>query len=468
MNDIELVMIMTDTNKHIIIIGGGYSGALTAINLLLKDTAPLLKITLVEQRAYIGMGLAYTCWDDNLLLNVPAGNMSAFITDPDHFVRFCQTLDPAFNKGSFISRRIYGDYLQQSLQQAIRNSIHEFESIKDEALAVKKIQHKSNFIISLKSLKTLVGDQVVLALGHFPSKNLLANSNSSLNNYVNNPLDWRSIDQLSHDQTLLIVGTGHTAIDVLFRLTSSNPSRSVIMLSRKGLLPEGHRFNPQPPLIKGFPIYLESVPKTIRAYMQAIRQEARLRMDTQGDWRDVLNELRPYTAQLWQSLPEAERRRFLRHVLAYWDVHRHRLAPSAHQRLKVLLKQSTIKLLAARIRAIQPIPQGFEVEIQTKTNEIQALNVGAVINCTGPNNHLTSIPNPLIQQLLAEGLILPDALHIGVQIDEHYQLINAAGTATKDLYYVGPMLKAHFWESIAVPELRAHTHHLAGIIVDNA
>lgn len=42
-------------------------------------------------------GLANRCWDDNLLLNVPAGNMSALTDEPDHFVTYCQGIDPAFN-----------------------------------------------------------------------------------------------------------------------------------------------------------------------------------------------------------------------------------------------------------------------------------------------------------------------------------------------------------------------------------
>jgi uncharacterized NAD(P)/FAD-binding protein YdhS len=30
-----------------------------------------------------------------------------------------------------------------------------------------------------------------------------------------------------------------------------------------------------------------------------------------------------------------------------------------------------------------------------------------------------------------------------------------------NLYYIGPMLKARYWEAIAVPELREHVYQLA-------
>jgi uncharacterized NAD(P)/FAD-binding protein YdhS len=49
------------------------------------------------------------------------------------------------------------------------------------------------------------------------------------------------------------------------------------------------------------------------------------------DWRGVIGGLRPVTAQIWQPLPEVEKRRFLRHLRPYWEVHHHRLAPQIAQ-----------------------------------------------------------------------------------------------------------------------------------------
>ena len=41
----------------------------------------------------------------------------------------------------------------------------------------------------------------------------------------------------------------------------------------------------------------------------------------------MLDALRPNLRRLWRRLPYAQRRRFLRHLRPYWDIHRHRMAP---------------------------------------------------------------------------------------------------------------------------------------------
>ena len=108
----------TSSTKIITIVGGGFCGALTAVNILRENPQGSIRIILIDRGNRPGRGLAYGTWDDNFLLNVPAGNMSALPDDPNHFVRFCQDVDRAFNSGTFASRRLYGDYLELTLRQA--------------------------------------------------------------------------------------------------------------------------------------------------------------------------------------------------------------------------------------------------------------------------------------------------------------------------------------------------------------
>lgn len=60
-----------------------------------------------------------------------------------------------------------------------------------------------------------------------------------------------------------------------------------------------------------------------------VRQELRQAQD----WRAVIDAIRPVTQQLWQALPFNEQKRFLRHIKAYWEVHRHRIAEGIARRL---------------------------------------------------------------------------------------------------------------------------------------
>jgi uncharacterized NAD(P)/FAD-binding protein YdhS len=109
--------------------------------------------------------------------------------------------------------------------------------------------------------------------------------------------------------------------------------QKVYLISRRGLLPNSHR--PAASTVAAeFPDWLKNVPATARSYASALRGQIKAHAQNSGDWRDVLNQIRAHTADLWQGLPINERARFLRQLLPYWDVHRHRLAPSIGKQIE--------------------------------------------------------------------------------------------------------------------------------------
>src|SRR5262245_62594715 len=72
---------------RIAVIGGGFSGVMTAIHLLWRCN-PGERVYLVERGDRVGPGLAYGTLHPRHLVNVRAENMSAFADEPDHFVRW--------------------------------------------------------------------------------------------------------------------------------------------------------------------------------------------------------------------------------------------------------------------------------------------------------------------------------------------------------------------------------------------
>ena len=89
------------------------------------------------------------------------------------------------------------------------------------------------------------------------------------------------------------------------------------------------------------------------------------------------------------------------------------------------------------------------------------MQVDCVVNCTGPSSDMRKARDPLLQQLLARGVLTPDALGLGVNVDADYRLLDAHGLGQPGLRYVGPLLKASLWEATAVPELRVHAARVA-------
>ena len=117
-------MTITD-HLDVIIIGGGFSGTMIAVNLTHQYQKRPLNIAVVNRGYPLGRGIAYSTQDKFHHLNVIAGKMSAFDSLPDHFVDWLSRLDQykSLNKDlltkTFLPRQLYGDYLT-SIWEAIK------------------------------------------------------------------------------------------------------------------------------------------------------------------------------------------------------------------------------------------------------------------------------------------------------------------------------------------------------------
>ncbi len=172
---------------------------------------------------------------------------------------------------------------------------------------------------------------------------------------------------------------------------------------------------------------------------------------------------------LWQhQLSETEKRRFLRHAQIYWDVHRHRLAPTVAASLQDVLLTRQLTIHAGRIVSLDAADDAIDVRWCPRGhNEEKLLRVGTVINCTGPCNNVRQSNNPLLRLIVWHGVMQQDALRLGVEVADNYQIIGNDGQLTGQLYYAGPLLKAKYWEAVAVPELRSHVERAASEIVNS-
>ena len=449
-------------SRWVVVVGGGCSGVLTTLQLLRQAHDSDCGVVLVESRPRFGRGLAYSIWDDSMLLNVPAGNMSALADEPNHFMEYCREMDPSLNGGSFVSRRIYGDYLEHVLATTAASSSVELRRIRGQVVRIQSAPDRGGFEVTLADGAVVMAGDVILACGFLGAQKLpFAQGLAESPRYIENPWNFRAMDAIPPGEAVLVIGTGHTAIDALFRLSSLDDSREVILLSRRGLLPKSHRILPQPPAHTDFPAYLAGVSATALGLMRALRAEVRKREFAGGNWRDVLNELRPHTRLIWERWPQAERRRFLSKIRPWWDIHRHRLAPAAAARLKSQLSSGHTQVLAGQIMQMRPEDDAVAVTIRMRNSGgVNSVRVAAVINCTGPDYDIDRASSPLVAQLRSEGYIQPDPLRLGLEVDMDYRVIGQGGQAIEGLYYVGPMLRARYWEAIAVPELRVHAKQL--------
>ena len=99
----------SDRHWPVAIVGAGFSGTMTAAQLARKGIASVL----IEGGGRAGLGAAYSTSDPAHLLNVPAGNMSAWPDVPDDFAR--RAGDPDM----FAERRQFGAYLRTILDEKV-------------------------------------------------------------------------------------------------------------------------------------------------------------------------------------------------------------------------------------------------------------------------------------------------------------------------------------------------------------
>jgi uncharacterized NAD(P)/FAD-binding protein YdhS len=442
------------TKFSVAVIGGGFSGAIMAAQLLRRGDP--ISVVLVEKTASIGRGLAYGTDCSSLLLNVRARNMSAFPDDPNHFLRWAQSNhDPGTGPGSFLPRAVYGRYVQAVLRDAEQHGSNPLERVKDEALQLSPTG--DGIEVTLCSGRRILADKVVLALGNFPPSDPLATWNAAPGSrYFRNPWSESTFEGVKNLGDILLVGSGLTSVDVTVQLREQGCRGTIHILSRHGLLPQPHRATDACPRF-----WNESSPKSIAGLLRMVREQIRQGQERGLEWQSVFDSLRPQVAQIWQSLSEPERRRFLRHVRPYWEVHRHRAAPQIAQSIAEQISCGQIQVHAGRITGYTEDRSGVKVIYHDRrSGTANAISVDRVINCTGPESDCRRLDNRLISSLLASGLTRPDPLFLGLDVSPDGALISRTGTISDSLFAIGPIRKGSVWESTAVPELREQIHRL--------
>jgi uncharacterized NAD(P)/FAD-binding protein YdhS len=174
-----------------------------------------------------------------------------------------------------------------------------------------------------------------------------------------------------------------------------------------------------------------------------------------GDWRSVVDGLRPHTARLWQSMPTAERQRFLTRLRPFWEVHRHRMAMTVAEPFRALVDRGAVRMLAGRVESARAEEDVVRLVVRPRGNgRSLELNTSWVINCTGPLPSNSVESNPVIGSLLVSGVLRPDELLLGIETTPDGHAIAADGRQVADLFLIGTLRKSTDWESTAVPELR--------------
>jgi uncharacterized NAD(P)/FAD-binding protein YdhS len=450
--------------RSIAIIGAGFSGTTIAVHLLRAAPASVDRLLLIERADRNVGGVAYLTPSASHTLNVPAGRMSAFEDDPEHFLRYARVREPALTGGSFVPRRLYGAYLADMLEDARRSSSLPLIRVSGEVVAIA--ERPDGLDLTLADGRSLTALRAVLAIGNYPPADPPVGDAKVFASirYARDP--WgRDALELDPAEDVLLLGTGLTMCDVALALRDRDHRGTVHALSRRGLLPQPHRVSAKPPPHLDRPRSMDAWPDTALGMLRGLRREVRAQAANAVDWREVVTSIRHDTPALWQRLDTNERARFLRHLRPYWETHRHRSSPETALGVDELIASGRLEVVAGQLTGMTETSDAIAVTfLRRGAATPEMIRVGKVINCTGPDTDLARVRDPLIAALRRDGLIRPDGLGLGLDSDDDGRVVAADGRPSDRLLLVGPLRKGRLWENTAVPELRAETRRAAKLV----
>jgi uncharacterized NAD(P)/FAD-binding protein YdhS len=451
----------------IAIVGAGFSGTALAVRLLREPPPWPCRIVLIERTGIFGRGLAYSDRFVDATLNVPATRMSLDERRPDDFREYVRSRVSRPWPDEFMPRAVYGDYLEHSLREAARGAATRVQLVRMNGTAesVSDPRQDGRRHVTLAGGQSMLADAVVLAVGHFaprPLDALQALGASGL--YVNDP--WtQDISSRKFDRVLL-VGTGLTMADVACKLAAGeHRPDQIVAVSRRGLVSRARLHT----LPVGPAVALDcddlNTARTLREMVAIVRKIMTQAGAHGADWRDVMLALRERVPDLWQRLDDADRKRFVRHVQPYWDVHRHQLPPQVGRKVQSLATTNRLCFRAARIASARVVHGRAVVDLRARgSSRIEPDTFDLIINCSGPDADPRRVDSRLIRSMLAKGQLAADESGLGVRADSQGRLVGRSGLGQSGLYYLGPWLRARDFEATAVHELRRHATALARLL----
>jgi uncharacterized NAD(P)/FAD-binding protein YdhS len=452
----------------ITIIGGGFAGTALALHLT-RQPGPLpLEVALVEPSPLPGPGLAYSAPWPELLLNVRPASLSAYADEPAHFTQWlARQPEAAAGVPEFAPRTTYGRYLTGELAAALAapaaNGVR-LRHYATEALAAPLLPDGRR-AVQLADGRTLASHATVLALGNFPPPPPTGPDHRYLTHpgYHADPWSPGTLARIGADEPVVLIGAGLTAVDMLLALRAQGHRALVQVVARRGHWPAAH--GPAGgPAYPNFYSELAATP-TVAATLRRVRQHVAQAAAQGIGWRAVIDALRPDLGRIWAGWPPVEQARFLRHLAGRWSQARHRIAPSGAAMLAELTASGRLQTRPGRAVAILPEQAMLRVGVAQPGQPPQWLAAPHVLCCAGPLLDYSRINTPLVQQLRADGCLLPDTLRLGLSTDEAGALLGADGQpGAGGLFTLGASRRPAYFESTAVPELRQQAAALAGVL----
>ena len=449
------------TRPVVTIVGGGFAGTALAVQLARQGLTEQADIHLIEPRPVPGPGLAYTARRPEYLLNVRPGSLSIYPNQPGHFAAWLrQQPEAATAVPEFAARATYGRYLHEALSAVLAQPGRAGVQWHNATALAAPLQADGRHAVQLDNGQQISSGYMVLALGNFPPPPPAGPDHRYLHHPGYHADAWATgnLRRIGPQESVVLIGSGLTAVDVLLALRQDGHQAPVAVVSRHGRWPTAHG-----PAGAHYPSFYPELAAetTVYGVLKIVHRHLRTAAQVGHDWRPVLDSLRPDLGRIWAAWPLAEQSWFLRHLAGWWATARHRSPPQNAEAVDALTAAGLVELHRGIVPEIVPAGDLLQVRVRPVAGPDFWLPAAHVINCTGPLLDYGRIDTPLVTSLRQSGHLTPDPLGLGILTDPHGALLDPNDVISPALFTLGASRRPAFFESTAVPELRQQAADLA-------
>ncbi|WP_343214106.1 FAD/NAD(P)-binding protein [Ensifer oleiphilus] len=446
------------------IIGGGFTGAVLAANLARNMPEHTADVFVFEPRSRLGAGLAYDTSDPAHRVNVPAARMSLLTDDPDDFLRWLAAAreprdDPdalAADGNLYPRRTVFGHYVSDFVAPLLASG--QIHHCRERVIQIARTGDR--WAVKADGGTEVLADIAIIATTHpapCPPQHI-SGALAGHPRFVPDSTSSGALSVICAEDRVLIIGNGLTAADVIASLRHSGHRGAITAVSRRGLRSRGHATTAQEP----FGDFVTDPSRTARTLLRRVRL-ALQQVPAEGrSWHAVFDALRAQGGDIWRALPVVERRRLVRHLRVYWDVHRFRVAPRIDAVIAQGLEHGDIGVIGGLVKEISQHGETIIAKIRHRhTNHSETMKFDACVVTTGPAHASILKSQRWLADLAEGGHLQLDAVGLGLACDDQSRAIDGNGNGNDTLFIAGPLARGTFGELMGLPQVNEHAIFVA-------
>lgn len=482
---------------RIALIGGGAAAVSLIDGLLGRVLDPEhLDVVVYESGPRPGPGRAYRADLGCAFINTRTGVTSIRADEPGHFLDWLHTTPAGMGTGfahadadSFLPRWVFGEYLADCLDHACHSG-----SVRVERQSVQRVRPSAtDVLVETADGQRAAYDRVVLCVGGGEPAQVYGLEGAP--QYHRDPYPLTdTVTRLHPRARVLVIGTGLTAVDTVLALRDAGHEGDIAMASRRGLLPavrvsrgrwdlacltpealaraRERAGGPSLETLGGLLLTeLDRAGVTRQEAMERVRPgyDARARLmyqfreaETGAPWQRILTTAANRLAEpLWQLLPDAEKRRYLRGLHHVFQSECHPMPPLTAVALLDMMDDGQLTVRSG-IQDVRARPGGgFVLDAHGQRYTFDAV-VGAArqsVGLPGPE------ARPLVSDLVDQGAATPHPFG-GIRVDAAtHRVLTADGAAQARLHALGDLTAGTFYHTGPLEVISRHADRITDALL---